>query len=459
MKAFSVGAGVLVALTGCSGASNQGDENPGPGTGSFPQFPPPGGGFPGGGFPGGGFPPQGGYPQGGGAGYVNPTPGGGTAGVINPWPGQGGSYNPPPGGGGTYNPPPGGGGSINPPPQGGAGGVIDPGGNGGGVNPGGAGGGVQLVSCDQRTETSTNPIRQPCGNLTTVLGKQIQLGPYGAQMDDNVGTGFENPDPADSASCVGFAAIFGEDPKQTQQLLDVGPQPCNASNGTGNCLNFKLYSTYHPANWPAEKIPVISWGNGTCAQPEGYGPLLRYVASYGFFIVAANSRQVGSGAPITKGLDFAAAANADPNSPYYNRLDMSRVGVMGHSQGSSGAAIAASDSRVKGVILWNGGQSSAKPFLAVSGDLDIGGATAASMRSAVNAAAKGAFLYYHNPVGMGSLKGHLVLMLSPERVIEPGAGFWQMLFNNDANARNLFVGTSCGLCNHQTDYDFGQKGF
>jgi hypothetical protein len=295
--------------------------------------------------------------------------------------------------------------------------------------------------------------------LTTVLGTHLQLGPYGAQMDDNVGTGFENPDPNDNGTCPGFAAIFGEDPKQTQQLLDVGTQPCNATNGTGSCLNFKLYSTYHPAIWPAEKIPVISWGNGTCAQPEGYGPLLRYIASQGFFIVAANSREVGSGAAITHGLDFAAAANADANSPYYNRLDMSRVGVMGHSQGSSGAAIAASDSRVKGVILWNGGQSSAKPFLAVSGDLDIGGATVASMQSAVTAATKGAFLYYHNPVGMGSLKGHLVLMLSPERVIEPGAGFWKMLFNNDAAAHDLFVGTSCGLCNHTTDYDYGQKGF
>jgi len=453
MKALSVGACMLVASTGCSGASNDGDNAPG--VAGYPVFP-------GGGFPGGGFPQQGAgstlvNPNPGGGGTVNPNPGGG--GTVNPNPGGGGYINPNPGGGGAINPNPGGGGAINPPPQGGAGGV-DPGGTGGVGNPGGAGGGgVQLGSCDQRTETSANPIRGACGDLTTVLGTHIQLGPLGAQMDDNVGVGFENPDPADSASCVGFASIFGEDPKQTQQLLDVGTQPCSATNGTGSCLNFKLYSTYHPANWPAEKIPVISWGNGTCAQPEGYGPLLRYVASYGFFIVAANSRQVGSGAPIIKGLDFAAAANADPQSPYYNKLDMTKVGVMGHSQGSSGAGIAAADSRVKGVILWNGGQSNAKPFLAVSGDLDIGGATAASMQSAVNSAAKGAFIYYHNPVGMGSLKGHLVLMLSPERVIEPGVGFWQMLLNNDATAKNLFVGTSCGLCNHTADYNYGQKGF
>ena len=84
----------------------------------------------------------------------------------------------------------------------------------------------------------------------------------------------------------------------------------------------------------ASPVPVITWGNGTCAQPEGYGSLLRYIASYGYFIVAANSREVGTGGPLTKGLDFAQAANKDPSSPYYGHLDMTKVGVMGHSQGA-----------------------------------------------------------------------------------------------------------------------------
>jgi hypothetical protein len=350
------------------------------------------------------------------------------------------------------------GGAINPiPPQGGTGGVIDPP-PGGGGNPGGAGSGnVQLQSCTQDGETSAAPITQPCGTFKAAgpYATPLDLGQYGGQMDVNVGKGFENPDPNDSGSCAGFAALFGEDPKLTAQLLDIGPQPCNATApNTGNCLDQKLYSVFRPAIWPAEKLPVISWGNGTCAQPEGYGALLRYVASRGFFVVAPNTRQTGNGTAIRKGLDFAAAANADPASPYYGHLDMSKAGVMGHSQGSSGAAIAAGDSRALAVILWNGGTSSNKPFLAVSGDLDIGGSLQA-MQTGTNGASKGSYLWYRNPKGIGGIRGHLVLMLTPQRVTDPALWFWQMTLKGDAAARSSFV----GITSVAGDYDFGQKGF
>jgi hypothetical protein len=454
MKAFSVGAGVLVALTGCSGANNQGDENPGPGTGSFPQYP---GGFGGGGFGAQNNFPQGGSQQGGGGNINNPPPGGGQGGVVNPFPQGGGGTNPFPQGGGGTNPFPQGGGGTNPFPQGGSGGVIDPP-PGGGGNPGGAGSGnVQLQSCTQDGETPAAPITQPCGDFKAAgtYATKLDLGPYGGQMDVNVGKGFENPDPNDSGSCGGFAALFGEDPKLTAQLLDIGPQPCNATApNTGNCLDQKLYSVFRPAIWPAEKLPVLSWGNGTCAQPEGYGALLRYIASKGFFVVAANTRQTGNGTAIRHGLDFAAAANDDPSSPYYGHLDMSKAGVMGHSQGSSGAAIAVGDSRAQAVILFNGGTSSNKPFLAVSGDLDIGGTTEATMKSGVNGAAKGAYLYYHNPQGIGGIRGHLVLMLTPQRVTDPAANFWLMVLKGDAAARSAFTGIT-----GTADFGFGQKGF
>lgn len=332
-----------------------------------------------------------------------------------------------------------------------------------GADGGGSGGSGATVlgHCDQQTESSANPITQACGDFTTTYGTNLKLGTYGALMDSNVGAGFENKDPADDATCPSFAAIFNEDAKTTAQLLDTGTQPCNATApNTGSCLDYKLYSVFRPAKWPAGKIPVLSWGNGTCAQPEGYGGLLRYIASTGFFIVAANSREVGAGTEILHALDFAAAANEDPKSPYYGHLDLSKVGVMGHSQGSSGAGLAAADSRVQSVILFNGGDTNAKPFLAVSGDLDLFSFTGPSMAAALQGQAKGAYLYYHNPAGSSAdtRRGHLVLMLTPERVMEAAAGWWQMTFNNDATATQLFVGASCGLCGHASDFEFGEKG-
>ncbi len=297
----------------------------------------------------------------------------------------------------------------------------------------------------------------PCSSFTTATGTTIQLGPYGAQMDVNVGKGFTNAIqtadmPANSGTCQTFVNSFGEDPKLGAKLLDT-------TEGNGVKLDFSLYTVYRPVTWPEGTVPVITWGNGTCAQPEGYGALLRYVASYGYVVIAANSRWVGNGtpAPMLHALDYAAAANMDSTSPYYQKLDMTKVGAMGHSQGGSATATAANDSRVKDVIIFNAVDSGvAKPYLTASADMDITGFTAASMASAITASTQpAAYIYWHKPVGMGSLRGHLVIMLSPERATALTAGWWQMVFRNDSASHAMFVGSSCGLCSDPTDYAYG----
>jgi hypothetical protein len=322
-----------------------------------------------------------------------------------------------------------------------------------GGDAGGPDGGGDAAAVGGNCQTGDS---KPCGSFTTAGGMTIQLGPYGAQMDVNVGKGFTNAVqsgdmPANAATCSAFVNSFGEDPKLGAQLLQT------TANGVS--LDFSLYTVYRPASWPEGPIPVITWGNGTCAQPEGYGALLRYVASYGYFVVAANSRWVGAGtpAPMLHALDYAAAANMDSTSPYYQKLDMTKVGAMGHSQGGSATATAASDSRVKDVIIFNAVDSGvAKPYLSASADMDITGFTAASMATAIDAAAQpAAYLYWHNPVGMGSLRGHLVIMLSPERATAPTVAWWQMMFRNDSASHDMLVGANCGFCNHSSDYNYG----
>jgi hypothetical protein len=297
-----------------------------------------------------------------------------------------------------------------------------------------------------------------CGVFVTTRGTEIALGPYGAKMDENAGVGFENAVAAGDADpnqlqCKGFAALFSEDPAQTARLLDT------KNPFTGEVLDFARYTVYRPASWVAgETYPVITWGNGTCAQPEGYGALLRYIASYGFVVIAANSRFVGNGAAMLRAVDFAAAANMDSSSPYYQKLDLTKIGAAGHSQGGMGTAAAARDDRIKYVILFNGGNTATKPFLAIAGDFDVGNPTLASFETAVKAAPQAAYLYYHNPVGMGSLRGHLVLMMTPERTNEAATGWFQFMMKSDAKARQLFVGNTCGLCGKDSDFNYGQHG-
>ncbi|HVW28703.1 MAG TPA: hypothetical protein VHC69_25230 [Polyangiaceae bacterium] len=467
MKVFCAGATLVVALSGCS--SNGGGSTNGvvgaAGAGFTSQ---PGGGVANNGAGGtptgaGGTAPQGtgDTPSAGGS-ITNPGSGGsitnpGAGGSITN-PGSGGSITNPASGGSTTNP--GGGGTTTDP---GAGGTSPMGGAGGTAGGSGSAGTVTLVHCTQVGETSAHPVTDPCMDITDAAGGTLKLGPYGASMDVNVGKGFENPNPNDDATCPAFVGIFAGE-TLSNQLLDTGPQPCTESTpNSGNCLNYQLFTVYRPANWPSGPIPVITWGNGTCAQPEGYGALLRYFASYGFFVVAANSRETGSGAPIQKALDFVTAANKDMSSPYFGHLDMTKVGVAGHSQGGMGAANAANaDSRIQYAILVSPypSGSTTKPFLVQAADQDVNSWSAASLNAQVQAANKAAYLYYHNPAGAAGdgFKGHLVLMLSPERVAPAFTAWWQLLFQNDMTAKNMFVGSNCGLCGHSSDYDFGEKG-
>lgn len=304
----------------------------------------------------------------------------------------------------------------------------------------------------------------PCTSYTTPLGDSgttIQLGPYGASVEANVGTGFENAlqmgDTPGSTFCKTFIdGIFDLLPAYQAQVNQV-------LSGTANgvTLNYALYTVYRPATWPSAPVPVITWGNGTCAPPESYGALLRYVASYGFFVVAANSREVGSGspAPMLHALDFAAAANQDSTSPYYQKLDMTKVGAMGHSQGSMATATAASDPRILDVILFNGGDTAAKPYLAVSGDDDVTLYTASAMAAAIDASTvPAAWLYFHQ-IDMVSknFSGHLLIQTQPERVTEPTKDWWQMVLQNNVTAQSEFIGPSCGLCGDGGAQEFGEN--
>jgi hypothetical protein len=314
----------------------------------------------------------------------------------------------------------------------------------------------------------------PCSSFTTITGDTIQLGPYGAQMDVNVGKGFENALqsgdmlPQNAGTCQTFAGIFNQTADLTSQLL--------TTSMNGITIDFTLYSVYRPAVWPSAPVPVITWGNGTCAQPEGYGALLRYVASFGYFIVAPNMRWVSSDAPppMTHALDYAAAANKDSSSPYYGKLDTTKVGAMGHSQGGQATASAAnSDSRILYAIDFNAVDTGIKkPYLAVSGDKDITNWTASQMSSDIDgnafqpATEPAAYLFYHhpedtNPDGGGVDTGHLVLMLQPQRVMGPTKDWWEMWFRNSATARAQFIGSGCGLCTSPpapNDFDYGHNG-
>jgi hypothetical protein len=81
-----------------------------------------------------------------------------------------------------------------------------------------------------------------------------------------------------------------------------------------------------------------------------------------------------------------------------------------------------------------------------------------SFKSALTGSPPGAFLFYHMVAGMGSLRGHLTLMLTPERVVEPTAAWFKYQLKADAESAKWFVGSDCKLCGMPAQFEYGQMG-
>lgn len=112
------------------------------------------------------------------------------------------------------------------------------------------------------------------------------------------------------------------------------------------------------------KLPIIAWGNGACANsPWEHVNFLSEVSSYGFLVVAIGpmllAGEKGSGKPtssqLTDALNWAIAQNNDKKSPYYHKLDTTKLAVSGMSCGGLQTLEVASDPRVSTVVVCNSG--------------------------------------------------------------------------------------------------------
>jgi poly(3-hydroxybutyrate) depolymerase len=157
------------------------------------------------------------------------------------------------------------------------------------------------------------------------------------------------------------------------------------------------HTAYHPARLeafgPSNRLPIVSWGNGACARNgSAFAGFLTQIASHGYLAIAVGPKTPSPGpapAPtiddhlLVEAIDWAVKQNGDRSSRFYDKLDTSRVAVMGQSCGGLQALAVSSDPRVTTTVVWN------------SGALPPGSTSPALKQSAAN---KGSLNGLHGPV-------------------------------------------------------------
>jgi hypothetical protein len=221
--------------------------------------------------------------------------------------------------------------------------------------------------------------------------------------------------------------------------------------------------------------PVVAWGNGTgvtgssTSTPAGacqgiaatsladclsgtYDFFNVYAASYGIVVIASDNSNTGSGQYHKAGIDYMMKQNADPMSPFYQKLS-TRVGVSGHSQGAMGATIAAGliGSSLEAEVCVAGGGVVTKNnnFLCLTGTAD---GLESDCKSSVASAAGAAFLADWDGgdhVTTETLAGYVAGQEGTFQFMHLYAAWFRCFLADDQTACSLFRGgtpSSCGIC-------------
>lgn len=111
-------------------------------------------------------------------------------------------------------------------------------------------------------------------------------------------------------------------------------------------------------------MPILVWGNGACANsPHEHLNFLTEIASHGFFVVAIGIMpgegeqvyEITGSKSLLDAIDWAIAQNADPNSMYYQKLDIDKIAAAGMSCGGLQTLDICQDPRLKTVMICNSG--------------------------------------------------------------------------------------------------------
>ena len=112
-------------------------------------------------------------------------------------------------------------------------------------------------------------------------------------------------------------------------------------------------------------LPVLVWGNGACTNsPWEHYKFLNEIASHGYLVLATGyipmeeapyRGEMSTTQQQIESIDWAISQNNDPNSPYYNKIDVKNICVAGMSCGGLQTLHNCADPRIKTLMICNSG--------------------------------------------------------------------------------------------------------
>jgi hypothetical protein len=162
------------------------------------------------------------------------------------------------------------------------------------------------------------------------------------------------------------AAIAAETP-QKRIVEDGGTGPYKAVMKEEASLT--AHTIFVPQDLSAfdknKPLPVLVWGNGACTNsPWEHYKFLNEIASYGYIVVATgfipmNDEPYRGPMSTTEqqieSMNWVEAQNADPTSPYYQKIDVKNIAVAGMSCGGLQTLYNCADPRIKTLMVCNSG--------------------------------------------------------------------------------------------------------
>ena len=144
-------------------------------------------------------------------------------------------------------------------------------------------------------------------------------------------------------------------------------------NSTGT--NFTKYKIWYPKDIATSNktYPLIVMANGSGTPYMNYEHVFNHIASWGFIVIGNDEGSSGNGLASEQSLNFILDLNKDSTSKFYGKIDETKIGSAGHSQGGAGAinAVTEQPSGTKYKSIYSASAPDAAKSAFIKSDYDV----------------------------------------------------------------------------------------